>query len=82
VEIKRIPADSNSVKQLHRYISDLRTTSPQVRGILLAPSINASAKNLARSLSIEYYSLDLKKIADIYSKKYSSDVERLDKHLF
>ncbi|MDP6641410.1 MAG: endonuclease NucS [Nitrososphaerales archaeon] len=82
VEIKRIPADSNSVKQLYRYISNLRTTSPQVRGILLAPNINASAKNLARSLSIEYYSLDLKKIADIYSKKNSSDVERLDKHLF
>ncbi len=82
VEIKRISADSDSVKQLYRYISDLRATSPQVRGILLAPSIRGPAKKLARSLSIEYQSIDLKKIAEIYSRKNSSDMERLDKHLF
>ena len=81
VEIKRIPADSDSVKQLYKYISDIRVTSPQVRGILLAPSISASAKKLARSLSIEYHPIDIKKIADIFSKKNSSIIERLDRHL-
>jgi len=81
VEIKRIPADSNSVKQLYKYISDIKMTSPQVRGILLAPSIRTPAKKLARSLSIEYHPIDLKKIAEIFSKKNSSNIERLDRHL-
>tara|TARA_B100001971_G_scaffold197998_1_gene207241 strand:- start:957 stop:1733 length:777 start_codon:yes stop_codon:yes gene_type:complete len=81
VEIKRIPADSDSIKQLYNYISDLRATSPHVRGIILAPSIRTPAKKLARSLSIEYHAIDLKKISEILSKKNSSDMERLDRHL-
>lgn len=81
VEVKRVTADSNAVKQVYKYISNIRKTSPKVRGILLAPSIRAPAKKLAKSLSIEYKTIDLQKCTLISFNKKTLDFDSLDKHL-
>lgn len=81
VEVKRVTADSNAVKQAYKYVSNIRKTSPKVRGILLAPSIRAPAKKLAKSLSIEYKTIDLKKCTLISFNKKTLDFDSLDKHL-
>ncbi len=82
VEVKRVPADTEAVKQLYKYISEMRETSPEVRGILVAPAMRPAAKKLAVSLSIEYRQIDLKKCAKMLSEERSVGMERLDRHLF
>ncbi|MFQ6134721.1 MAG: endonuclease NucS, partial [Nitrososphaerales archaeon] len=81
VEVKRVPADVEAVKQLYKYISEMRETSPDVRGILAAPGMRPAAKKLSRSLSIEYRQIDLKRCAEMLSKERSVGMERLDRHL-
>lgn len=82
VEVKRVPADTDAVKQLYKYISEMRGTSPDVRGILLAPSIRPAAKKLLISLSIDYRPIDLKLCVKMLSKHRSEGMEKLDRHLF
>lgn len=81
VEVKRVVADSNAIKQVYQYVSKMRKTSPKVRGILLAPSIRVPAKKMAKSLSIEYIKLDLKKCTELSFNNKTLNFEKLDKHL-
>ncbi len=81
VEVKKVPAGTDAVKQLFKYVAEMRETSPDVRAILVAPSIQASAKKLTSSLSIDYHPIDLKKCVEILISKQSRGIENLDKHL-
>jgi len=80
VEVKRIPADTRAVKQLYKYVSEVKKTSPRARGIVAAPAINPAARRLARSLSLEYRRIDLKRCADVL-RSLSQAGEKLDRHL-
>ena len=81
VEVKRVPADAEAVKQAYKYISEMRETSPEVRGILVAPGLRPAARSLAGSLSIEWRQIDLKLCAELLSKEGSRGMDRLDRHL-
>ncbi len=80
VEVKRVAADVDAVKQLYRYLSKMRETSSDLRGILLAPSIRPAAKRLAKSLSVDYRPVDVAQCAAIFSKDSSNETDRLDRH--
>ena len=64
IEVKRVHAGREAVKQLHRYVEALRRSNPEapVRGILVAPSIASEALQLLRSLGLEYKRIDVRKI--------------------
>jgi len=81
VEVKRVNADAGAVKQLYKYVSEMRETSPNVRGIIVAPGIKPAAKRLARSLSLEYRKVDLKRCVELLLRGGSTEAERLDRHL-
>ncbi|HEY4700208.1 MAG TPA: endonuclease NucS [Nitrososphaerales archaeon] len=81
VEVKRVDADNESINQVYKYVSNIRHTSDNVRGIIMAPRIRPNAKKLAKTLSIEYRTLDLKLCAELLSKDRLQHTERLDKHL-
>ena len=65
IEVKRRKADLQSVKQLYKYVSELRDSRDDVRGILAAPEITKDAKTLAKTLSLEFRKLDLKKCSAV-----------------
>jgi len=67
IEVKRVTASREAVRQLHRYVEKLREENPAapVRGILVAPSISKEAKKLLESLGLEYRQVD---VARIYQK--------------
>ncbi len=67
IEVKRVTATREAVRQLHRYVEKLREENPAapVRGILVAPSISREAKKLLESLGLEYRQVD---VARIYQK--------------
>lgn len=81
VEVKRVPADIDAVKQLYKYISEMRKTSADVRGIILAPTIRLTAKRLSASLSVDYHPIDIKRCVELLSKDRTIGTERLDAHL-
>jgi RecB family endonuclease NucS len=80
VEVKRVAADTDAVKQIYSYLSEMRKTSPDLRGILLAPSVRPAAKRLAKSLSIDYHSIDVAQCAAVFSKDNSDKLYKLDRH--
>ncbi|MCL4435670.1 MAG: endonuclease NucS [Thaumarchaeota archaeon] len=80
VEVKRVAADTDAVKQLYRYLSKMRETSPDLRGVLLAPNIRPAAKRLAKSLSVDYRPVDVVQCAAVFAKNSSNGLDRLDRH--
>jgi RecB family endonuclease NucS len=81
VEIKKVSANDAAVKQLYKYVADMRKTSKNIRAILIAPSIQPTAQKLLRNLKMEFKRIDLKKCAEILSKKKHIFNENLDRHL-
>ncbi len=60
IEVKRVTANEDAVKQLYSYIEELRKANPEapIRGILVAPSITKDALILLNSLGLEYKQID------------------------
>jgi RecB family endonuclease NucS len=72
IEVKRVTATKEAVKQLFSYVEELRKANPDapVRGILVAPSATKDAIILAQSLGLEFRQIDIAKIyRDIRGKK-------------
>ena len=81
IEVKKNPANADAVKQLNRYVAELRGKTGSVRGVLAAPQINASSQRLLTSLGLEFRRLDLKKCAEHLVKEERSGTVSLDRHL-
>jgi len=64
IEVKRVTANEEAVKQLYSYVEELRKANPEapVRGILVAPSITRDALTLLNSLGLEYKRIDVVKL--------------------
>ena len=64
IEVKRITANEDAVKQLYSYVEELRKANPEapIRGILVAPSITKDALILLNSLGLEYKQIDPAKL--------------------
>lgn len=80
VEVKKDPVGPDAVRQLYKYVSDLRKTSPTVRGILVSPSIKKAARSLLTALNLEFNALDLRECAAILEADKEIFSEKLDKH--
>ncbi|MBI4258032.1 MAG: endonuclease NucS [Thaumarchaeota archaeon] len=79
VEVKKDPVGPEAVRQLYKYVSELRKTS-NVRGLLLSPSIKKAAKSLLASLNLEFNALNLKECARLLEADRERFSEKLDKH--
>lgn len=66
VEIKRVKASVNAVKQLRRYADALSkyVDRSKIRPLLVAPEFTGSALAAARKLKVEVRKLDLKKLLE------------------
>jgi RecB family endonuclease NucS len=63
IEVKRVAAGPDAVRQLHRYVETLKKDSKtRVRGILAAPSITKEALALLTSLGLEFKQVNLQEI--------------------
>jgi len=64
IEVKRVTAGLEAVRQLHRYVENFRKANPEakVRGILAAPAITKDALSLLTSLGLEYRRIDIAKL--------------------
>jgi hypothetical protein len=64
IEIKRVNAGADAVRQLHRYVETIHRENPdvKVRGILIAPSISKDARVLLNSLGLEFKQINLQQL--------------------
>ena len=65
IEVKRVTAGVEAVKQLYRYVETIRgnaATPTRVRGILVAPNITKDALALLNSLGLEYKRISLQTV--------------------
>ncbi len=64
IEVKRVTASEEAVRQLYSYVEELRKANPDapIRGILVAPSITKDALMLLNSLGLEYRQIDPAKL--------------------
>lgn len=70
-ELKRVKAGKAAVLQLAKYVEYVkRTTTLQVRGILVAPKTTKSVLMLLSTLGLEFVSIDLEKCAQIIAKRH------------
>ncbi len=71
IEVKRVTAGQEAVRQLYRYVEALRKRNPgtPVRGILAAPSITKEALQLLRSLGLEYRQVNIQRIYEEVRRK-------------
>ena len=59
IEVKRRLADYDAVTQLKRYMDAVKTMKGrETRGILIAPEIRSTAKDLLEREGLEYYKID------------------------
>lgn len=65
VEVKRVKATEEAVRQLATYIEALRARGVAARGLLLAPEASENALKLASLYGIEFRVLDLRKLYEI-----------------
>lgn len=54
IELKKGRASERDVLQLNRYVVELRETNPNIRGLLISPSITSKALELIKNLNLEY----------------------------
>lgn len=54
IELKKGRASERDVLQLNRYVTELRETNPNIRGMLVSPSIDTKALEMMRNLNLEY----------------------------
>lgn len=81
IEIKKDPAKVDSVKQLYKYLAEVKKPSAQVRGILASPGIRASALSLLKTLRLEFVKLEPKVCAKVLSEAGEVSNSSLDAHL-
>jgi RecB family endonuclease NucS len=64
IEVKRVHAGLDAVRQLNNYVNALKKRNPQarVRGILVAPSISKEALSLLNSLGLEFKQINVQKL--------------------
>jgi hypothetical protein len=60
LELKRDRGSRNDVLQMNKYVSGYRETNPDVRGILVAPSLSKKAHLLLSQMDLEYKRLRLR----------------------
>lgn len=58
VELKRTTAGVKEAQQLWRYVDDLRRAEPNLRGILIAPSVAPKARSLLADHKLDWKELD------------------------
>lgn len=69
VELKRVPAGSDAILQLERYVKRLRERiSRRVRGIIVAPELKREAQPLLSTLEFEFKPVSLHKCYEIVKK--------------
>ena len=81
IEVKRKKATLDSVKQLDKYVSELRSDTANIRGVLAAPEITLEAAALAKHLSLDFRPINLKEYSKIIHKTNNSGQTRLDPSL-
>ena len=81
LEIKKDFADTNAVKQLHKYVSEIRENEPSIRGILVAPGMNPQARRLAKSLKLEFATINLGQCIDLLAEKRRIMMGSLEEHI-
>ncbi len=62
IEIKRVKAGEDAVRQLLSYVEIFKAKGVKVRGILVAPSITENALKLIHLFNLEFKYIDLKKL--------------------
>ncbi len=62
IEVKRVKAGEEAVKQLLAYIEAFKARGARVRGILVAPSITENALKLLHMYNLEFKQVDLRKL--------------------
>jgi len=78
VELKKITASEEAVRQLNYYVNSLRSEiGKDVRGILVAPKFTKRALMLLKKYNLEYKKVNLRKISKITLKK--NDITRFFK---
>lgn len=60
IELKKGRASERDALQLNRYVTELRRTNPNIRGILVSPSITSKALELIKNLNLEYKKVSFK----------------------
>jgi len=69
IEIKRVKAGEEAVKQLLSYVETLRSRGARVRGILVAPAVTESALKMIHLYNLEFKPIDLKKLYMTLAKR-------------
>ena len=69
IELKKHRIGEKEVLQLYRYVKEIRETNPNVRGIIVGPSIDDKAVDILKSLKLEYKILSLKRLRKMINKK-------------
>ncbi len=64
IELKRVRAGEDAVKQLLQYLEFLKRKTGRVRGILVAPGFTESAVRLAYTAGVRLVQIDLKSLSD------------------
>jgi RecB family endonuclease NucS len=65
IEVKKDTALKNDVIQLYRYVEGMRKNNPNIRGIIVSPSISSSAKHLLIKTNLEHVKLTPKRCSKI-----------------
>lgn len=68
IEVKLHEVSGEDILQLYRYVEDYKRKYPNVRGVIVAPSIDDTAKRMLRSLNLEYKILTTDEIKNLEGK--------------
>jgi len=68
IELKKHKIGVNEVLQLNKYVSELRVTNKNVRGIIIGTDISSDAMELAKRLKLEYKVYSLRALSQ-YKRK-------------
>ena len=69
IEVKRVKAGEQAVRQLLRYMEHFKPKLAHVRGILVAPDITDNARTLLERSGLEYRRVDLKRLYSLIREK-------------
>lgn len=68
IEIKKDTALKSDIIQLYKYVEGMRKNNPNIRGIIVSPSVSSSAKHLLIKTNLEHIKLTPKKCSKIIHK--------------
>jgi RecB family endonuclease NucS len=81
VEIKRVKAGVEAVKQLEKYLEHFKSRNVSVRGILVAPEATQAAVSLMARAGIEFRKIDLRRIYEELRSREPRKGRRLDEFI-